>query len=91
MDYDDFGTGEGEFYDLDDDGKLDIFEQALMLSEQERECREIFHGDSDRKNGRENYQYSQSYNKNSAIDDAKATKIAIFVVAVIYILAKLFE
>ena len=60
MDYDDFGTGEGEFYDLDDDGKLDIFEQALMLSEQERECREIFHGDSGGETGRENYQYSQT-------------------------------
>ena len=89
MDYNDFGTGEGEFFDFDNDGKLDIFEQALMLSEQDRECREIFHGDASSGNGE--HRYSQSYNKKSTTDDSKLTIIAAIIVAVIYILAKLFE
>ena len=91
MDYDDFGTGEGEFFDFDDDGKLDLFEQALMLSEQERECREIFHGDSCSGDDGENYRYSQPYNKKTTTDDSKLTIIAAIIVAVFYILAELFE
>lgn len=89
MDYNDFGTGEGEFFDFDNDGKLDLFEQALMLSEQDRECNEIFHGDASSGNG--GHRYSQSYNKKSTTDDAKLKMIAAIIVAVIYILAKLFE
>ena len=61
----------------------------FVLDEQDRECNEIFHGDGSNGNG--GHRYSQPYNKNSTIDDAKATRIAIFVVAAIYILAKLFE
>lgn len=91
MDYNDFGTGEGEFFDFDNDGKLDIFEQALMLNEQDRECREMFHGDSSRGDGGGNYRYLQSNNKKSTTDDAKLKMIAAIIVAVIYILAKLFE
>lgn len=89
MDYNDFGTGDGKFFDFDNDGKLDLFEQTLMLSEQERECREIFHGDSSGGNG--GHRYSQSYNKKTTTDDSKLTIIAAIIVAAFYILAELFE
>lgn len=91
MDYNDFGTGDGEFFDFDNDGKLDLFEQALMLSEQDRECREIFHGDSSGGDGGGNYRYSQSQNEKSKTDDAKLKMITAIIVVTLYILAKLFE
>lgn len=46
MSYDDFGTGDGEFFDFDGDGDLDSFEFTEMMNEQDRECEAIFHGES---------------------------------------------
>lgn len=63
----------------------------FMLDEQDRECHEIFHGDSGRGYGGGNYRYSQSNNKKSTTDDAKLKMIATIIVVTFYILAKLFE
>lgn len=59
MSYDDFGTGEGGFFDFNDDGGLDRFEQAAMLNEQDRECEEMFRKD----HGGRSSGYSRSRNK----------------------------
>lgn len=42
MSYNDFGTGDGGFYDFDNSGSLDSFESGLMQHEQDVECERTF-------------------------------------------------